>query len=179
MVHFRYIPLAYCGRILDSLQDSHFDDIKKTYKVSKLIEPFEQIPCSRILTGLFILKNNDNTLLSIAIVVVSKLDRIYTFPSQRNKGYAQKLLHEIVTFGIKNNILYYSPVEERVKELFIKENWIPISNNINKDLTIDYCHRLFYDKIKKTNNEITTLFNMDMFDAFHRIINNTISFIPA
>ena len=48
---------------------------------------------------------------------------------------------------------YFSPVDEEVKELFIKANWIPIMNKINKDLTSDYCHKVFHKNLIKTYPE--------------------------
>ena len=174
MTILHYIPLWACGPILKNLQDKTFDDIKQAYKVLKALEYFmgkKNLSPSDILTGLFILKKDKDTILSIAVVSSSKLDRIYTVPSERNKGYAQKLLHEIVTFGIKNNISYYSPVEEKVKDLFIKGNWIPVMNNeINKDLTIDYCHKVFHKKIIKTYPDVYTKINIDMIIAFKAIM---------
>lgn len=165
MTQFSYVPLMACGPILDTLQDTHFDDIKRSYRLVKAFETIMRKIPGHIVTGLFILKDDKDLILSIAVVCVTKLDRIYTFPSERNKGYAQKLLHEIVTFGIKNNILYYSPVEERIKELFIKANWIPATNKSNKDLTTDYCHKVFHKKLMKTYPETITAIDKPFLEA--------------
>jgi len=153
MTTLRYIPISLCGPTLDGLQDKIFDNFKATYSCYKMFETITKPKPTDILFGLFILKDNEDRTVSIAVVAINKIDRIYTIPSERNKGYAKKLLHEIVTFGTKNNIKYFSPVDEEVKELFIKANWIPIMNKINKDLTSDYCHKVFHKNLIKTYPE--------------------------
>ena len=155
MTTLRYIPLSGCGPILDRLQDKTFDEIKETYRCYKMLEMLKKPKPIEILFGLFILKDNEDRTVSIAVAGINKIDRIYTIPSERKKGYASKLLHEIVKFGIKNNIPYFSPVNKNVEDLFIKANWIPVMNEINKDLTSDYCHKVFHKNLIKTHPETT------------------------
>lgn len=169
MTSFYYVPLYAFPLIADNFADKWFYEIKIASLRAKKINDIKVLP-ENYLTGLFMLADDEGHFVSFALVSIASIDRIFTSPNQRNKGYASKLLHEIVKFGIKNNITYLSPVDKNVEDLFLKANWIPTTNEMNKDSTKDYCHKLFHKKLLLSFPENIVEVDKNLVDAFNKIL---------
>jgi len=76
--------------------------------------------------GLYVLKKN-RVIVSIAEILLNKLNRIITIPEFRKKGYATKLITHIANQMTNNNVGHiYCPVEPSIEPWFEKMGWVKV-----------------------------------------------------
>jgi len=152
MYKLYFLPACDSLYLGDLIGDKSFDEFNATVKLQNILKslPIKQKVITTVkeddyrnLFGLFLLCN-EKEILSIATVYGPKLSVLFTLPEHRNNGYAGQLLDKIAEFGVRNSVHYISPIEEKLIMLFTKHNWIRIGDIVNKDYTLDYCHKIFY-----------------------------------
>ena len=175
MSYFYYVPIGMTKRIIDHLQDKFFNNYKITYtgymNMLNLADDDtqKQIIKNGMLTGIFLLCDEDN-IICVAETSNCKINRIFTYPEHRGKGYASILLHKIVTLGLEYDLLFFSPVDKGVEPLFVKANWIPVTGLKNHDGTIDYTHKLFHKKLIKIYPSISIPLTSTLITKVHSMM---------
>lgn len=158
-----YIDVYDTEPLHSILPDSHFIAFKLIAKLKFNKSDFG-------ITGLFVL-TDDDYIISIASVNKFVIDCIYTRPYYRHMGYSKKLAHELVTFGLRANVKFVSPVDCKLVETAKEYNWLPLSTKPNPDGTIDMCHKLFHADAMLTYPNACMITSKTQFKAYQAKLN--------
>lgn len=162
------LDLPICIRLIKLFKDDFFKDLKRLIRkyqtIKKSLSPIKeiQLPCMYALC-------QESQIVSVAITDNVKINHIYTFPEYRNMGYASTLLNMLVRLGVRIGFDFYSPVSKEVENLFIHNDWKALTDKENPDKTLDYCHQLFYDRVKKCYPETTVYYTMTAISVLNNI----------
>lgn len=75
------------------------------------------------LCGLFVRSEND-VVQSVAVLAENKVDRIYTLPRFRGKGYAKEILIFLKGISMIAPFSFQSPVNPDILPLFLSAQWV-------------------------------------------------------
>ena len=99
-----------------------------TYRSAK-VEP--------TISGLYVMKI-DKKIVCFANILNVVVDRIFTLPKYRNRGYATRMLSILKCLSvISGEYSMISPVDQRVTHIYEKAGWVKYNEIINKDGSID------------------------------------------
>lgn len=90
-------------------------------------------------TGLYVMRNEDNKIVCVAIIQIATIMRIITLPQYRRQGFATHLIKHIADKMIETGLVQVcSPVSPHAEPMFEKLGWVR-DGNTNKDGTQRFC----------------------------------------
>jgi predicted acetyltransferase len=80
----------------------------------------------------------DKKIVSFANILNVVVDRIFTIPKYRNRGYATTMLRILKAISVlSGEYSMISPVDQHVAHIYEKAGWVNYNEIINKDGSID------------------------------------------
>jgi hypothetical protein len=98
---------------------------------------YRSVPINSKISGLLLMKI-DNKIVCFANMLNVVIDRIFTIPKYRNKGYATQMLRVMRAISVlSGEYSLISPVDQCVVNIYEKAGWAKYNEIINKDGSID------------------------------------------
>lgn len=88
------------------------------------------------LCGIFV-RSEGSEIHCVAILLENRVDRIYTIPRFRGRGYAKQVLVFLRMISMMSKFSFESPVNPEVVPLFTSAGWTRKGSTPNKDGTMD------------------------------------------
>jgi hypothetical protein len=98
---------------------------------------YRSVPINSKISGLYVMKV-DKKIVCFANLLNAVIDRIFTIPKYRNRGYATQMLS--IMRGISmwtDEYSLISPVDQHVVHIYEKAGWVKYNEIVNKDGSTD------------------------------------------
>jgi len=154
MTNYAFLPFLACAKfsktpsetLYTALRKNHFPEVNdyqernwadmRRYGVERMSDHTKR---SLAMSGLYVLRDENKSIISVAVLKDNTIKRIVTMPKYRHKGYASLLIRHITEQMERFRCpSMWSPVDPAVVPLFQRLGWVQVGRHA-PDGCLDWC----------------------------------------